>query len=138
MAFCFEYARGEKKPRWVKIFTPYVSTPLLCSSAKEKPGTCLFSLSKLEEQPVLQLLGWEETRGPVATRRSPQHGERRPRRMGARAALGAAAALRDASFPSQFNYMHECFERVFCELKWRKEVRTRNRRETASPFTGGF
>lgn len=26
MAFCFEYARGEKKPRWVKIFTPYVST----------------------------------------------------------------------------------------------------------------
>ncbi|XP_073179453.1 sorting nexin-27 isoform X1 [Lepidochelys kempii] len=44
MAFCFEYARGEKKPRWVKIFTPY------------------------------------------------------------------------------FNYMHECFERVFCELKWRKEL----------------
>lgn len=25
-------------------------------------------------------------------------------------------------FPPQFNYMHECFERVFCELKWRKEV----------------
>uniref|UniRef100_A0A3B4Y4P0 Sorting nexin 27 n=1 Tax=Seriola lalandi dorsalis TaxID=1841481 RepID=A0A3B4Y4P0_SERLL len=25
MAFCFEYARGEKKPRWVKIFTPYVN-----------------------------------------------------------------------------------------------------------------
>uniref|UniRef100_H9GEC1 Sorting nexin 27 n=1 Tax=Anolis carolinensis TaxID=28377 RepID=H9GEC1_ANOCA len=45
MAFCFEYARGEKKPRWVKIFTPY------------------------------------------------------------------------------FNYMHECFERVFCELKWRKEYK---------------
>lgn len=45
MAFCFEYARGEKKPRWVKIFTPY------------------------------------------------------------------------------FNYMHECFERVFCELKWRTEVK---------------
>ncbi|CAL1611089.1 unnamed protein product [Knipowitschia caucasica] len=44
MAFCFEYARGEKKPRWVKIFTPY------------------------------------------------------------------------------FNYMQECFERIFCELKWRKEV----------------
>ncbi|XP_051901802.1 sorting nexin-27-like [Pristis pectinata] len=44
MAFCFEYARGEKKPRWVKIFTPY------------------------------------------------------------------------------FNYMHECFERVFCELKWHQEV----------------
>ncbi|XP_061838528.1 sorting nexin-27b isoform X2 [Nerophis lumbriciformis] len=44
MAFCFEYARGEKKPRWVKIFTPY------------------------------------------------------------------------------FNYLHECFERVFCELKWKKEV----------------
>ncbi|XP_076135884.1 sorting nexin-27b isoform X2 [Alosa pseudoharengus] len=44
VAFCFEYARGEKKPRWVKIFTPY------------------------------------------------------------------------------FNYMHECFERVFCELRWRKEL----------------
>ncbi|XP_062888929.1 sorting nexin-27-like isoform X3 [Mobula hypostoma] len=44
MAFCFEYARGEKKPRWVKIFTPY------------------------------------------------------------------------------FNYVHECFERVFCEQKWHKEV----------------
>ncbi|XP_062395126.1 sorting nexin-27b isoform X2 [Sardina pilchardus] len=44
MAFCFEYARGEKKPRWVKVFTPY------------------------------------------------------------------------------FNYMHECFERVFCELRWRKEL----------------
>uniref|UniRef100_A0A8C1YKN7 Sorting nexin-27 n=1 Tax=Cyprinus carpio TaxID=7962 RepID=A0A8C1YKN7_CYPCA len=22
----------------------------------------------------------------------------------------------------EFNYMHECFERIFCELKWRKEV----------------
>lgn len=22
----------------------------------------------------------------------------------------------------QFNYMHECFERIFCELKWKKEV----------------
>lgn len=44
MAFCFEYARGEKKPRWVKIFTPY------------------------------------------------------------------------------FNYMHECFERVFCELRWHQEI----------------
>ncbi|XP_059802060.1 sorting nexin-27-like [Hemitrygon akajei] len=44
MAFCFEYIRGEKKPRWVKIFTPY------------------------------------------------------------------------------FNYMHECFERVLCELRWRKEM----------------
>uniref|UniRef100_A0A671MFI2 Sorting nexin-27 n=1 Tax=Sinocyclocheilus anshuiensis TaxID=1608454 RepID=A0A671MFI2_9TELE len=44
MAFCFEYVRGEKKPRWVKIFTPY------------------------------------------------------------------------------FNYMNECFERIFCELKWKKEV----------------
>ncbi|XP_061414657.1 sorting nexin-27-like isoform X2 [Lethenteron reissneri] len=44
MAFCFEYVRGEKKPRWVKIFTPY------------------------------------------------------------------------------YNYMHECFERIFCELKWKKEV----------------
>lgn len=31
MAFCFEYTRAEKKPRWVKIFTPYVSarTPAL-------------------------------------------------------------------------------------------------------------
>ncbi|XP_017695346.1 PREDICTED: sorting nexin-27, partial [Lepidothrix coronata] len=26
------------------------------------------------------------------------------------------------SVSPQFNYMHECFERVFCELKWRKEV----------------
>lgn len=26
----------------------------------------------------------------------------------------------------QFNYMHECFERVFCELKWRKEVIVKN------------
>uniref|UniRef100_A0A668A9D4 Sorting nexin 27a n=1 Tax=Myripristis murdjan TaxID=586833 RepID=A0A668A9D4_9TELE len=49
MAFCFEYARGEKKPRWVKIFTPY------------------------------------------------------------------------------FNYMHECFERVFCELKWRKQCGRRQK-----------
>uniref|UniRef100_A0A672P541 Sorting nexin-27-like n=1 Tax=Sinocyclocheilus grahami TaxID=75366 RepID=A0A672P541_SINGR len=47
MAFCFEYVRGEKKPRWVKIFTPY------------------------------------------------------------------------------FNYMHECFERIFCELKWKKEITSR-------------
>lgn len=31
MAFCFEYARGEKKPRWVKIFTPYVSALWLMS-----------------------------------------------------------------------------------------------------------
>lgn len=28
----------------------------------------------------------------------------------------------------QFNYMHECFERVFCELKWRKEVILQNSR----------
>uniref|UniRef100_A0A669QIB2 Sorting nexin-27 n=1 Tax=Phasianus colchicus TaxID=9054 RepID=A0A669QIB2_PHACC len=60
MAFCFEYARGEKKPRWVKIFTPY------------------------------------------------------------------------------FNYMHECFERVFCELKWRKEVRSRDCRELPSPSKQRF
>lgn len=39
MAFCFEYARGEKKPRWVKIFTPYVSLlpqhgkPSLCDQS---------------------------------------------------------------------------------------------------------
>ncbi|XP_072405016.1 sorting nexin-27-like isoform X3 [Chiloscyllium punctatum] len=44
MAFCFEYARGQKKPRWVKVFTPY------------------------------------------------------------------------------YNYMHECFERIFCELRWSREV----------------
>lgn len=24
MAFCFEYSRNGKAPRWVKIFTPYV------------------------------------------------------------------------------------------------------------------
>lgn len=33
MAFCFEYARGEKKPRWVKIFTPYVSLTNISHSA---------------------------------------------------------------------------------------------------------
>lgn len=32
----------------------------------------------------------------------------------------------------QFNYMHECFERVFCELKWRKEVRVCHFREEVS------
>uniref|UniRef100_A0A8C9NAP4 Sorting nexin 27 n=1 Tax=Serinus canaria TaxID=9135 RepID=A0A8C9NAP4_SERCA len=58
MAFCFEYARAEKKPRWVKIFTPY------------------------------------------------------------------------------FNYMHECFERVFCELKWRKEVRIPNFSLSQVAFSG--
>lgn len=46
MAFCFEYARGEKKPRWVKIFTPYVSTPILRRG--KKPQTCLFSPKKAE------------------------------------------------------------------------------------------
>lgn len=35
MAFCFEYVRGEKKPRWVKIFTPYVSPGLTLAS---RPG----------------------------------------------------------------------------------------------------
>lgn len=25
MAFCFEYTRNEKPPRWVKVYTPYVS-----------------------------------------------------------------------------------------------------------------
>jgi hypothetical protein len=25
MAFCFQYQRPERNPRWVKIFTPYVS-----------------------------------------------------------------------------------------------------------------
>lgn len=25
MAFCFEYSRNEKPPRWVKVYTPYVS-----------------------------------------------------------------------------------------------------------------
>lgn len=24
MAFCFEYSRNGKSPRWVKVFTPYV------------------------------------------------------------------------------------------------------------------
>lgn len=25
MSFCFEYSRNEKPPRWVKVYTPYVS-----------------------------------------------------------------------------------------------------------------
>lgn len=25
MAFCFQYTRSDKPPRWVKVFTPYVS-----------------------------------------------------------------------------------------------------------------
>lgn len=25
MAFCFQYSRNEKSPRWVKVHTPYVS-----------------------------------------------------------------------------------------------------------------
>lgn len=25
MAFCFQYTRNEKSPRWVKVYTPYVS-----------------------------------------------------------------------------------------------------------------
>lgn len=33
-----------------------------------------------------------------------------------------AMSVSVAMFFFQFNYMHECFERVFCELKWRKEV----------------
>lgn len=24
MAFCFEYSRNDKPPRWVKVYTPYV------------------------------------------------------------------------------------------------------------------
>jgi len=72
MAFCFEYARGEKKPRWVKIFTPYVSTSVLCRFAKEKRRACLPSSRKLEEHRALLVLGWEEAQGPVAPRRSRQ------------------------------------------------------------------
>lgn len=34
----------------------------------------------------------------------------------------------------QFNYMHECFERVFCELKWRKEVILNNLELTVAPL----
>ena len=34
------------------------------------------------------------------------------------------SSVRSLCVSSQFNYMHECFERVFCELKWRREVRT--------------
>lgn len=25
MSFCFEYSRNDKSPRWVKVYTPYVS-----------------------------------------------------------------------------------------------------------------
>lgn len=38
--------------------------------------------------------------------------------------LGKSVSI--AAFFFQFNYMHECFERVFCELKWRKEVILKN------------
>lgn len=31
MAFCFEYSRNEKPPRWVKVYTPYVSIMTLCA-----------------------------------------------------------------------------------------------------------
>ncbi|XP_055518622.1 sorting nexin-27-like isoform X2 [Leucoraja erinacea] len=60
MAFCFEYIRGEKKPRWVKIFTPY------------------------------------------------------------------------------FNYMHECFERVLCELRWRKEMEEAGHNEDNGNSSSGM
>ncbi|TKS82099.1 Sorting nexin-27 [Collichthys lucidus] len=42
MAFCFEYARGEKKPRWVKIFTPYVEEEATDKDNKNcsKDGMC--------------------------------------------------------------------------------------------------
>jgi hypothetical protein len=32
MAFCFQYQRPERNPRWVKIFTPYVSLLLYCQN----------------------------------------------------------------------------------------------------------
>lgn len=25
MSFCFQYSRNDKAPRWVKVYTPYVS-----------------------------------------------------------------------------------------------------------------
>lgn len=39
---------------------------------------------------------------------------------------GSGKSVSIATFFFQFNYMHECFERVFCELKWRKEVILKN------------
>lgn len=33
----------------------------------------------------------------------------------------------------QFNYMHECFERVFCELRWRKEVKRSTQKRWFKP-----
>lgn len=83
MAFCFEYVRGEKKPRWVKIFTPYVSCPIMKSIASF--FTC-----------------WIMFRSTFWAEISP-------------GCVCLCSLL-------QFNYMHECFERIFCELKWRKEV----------------
>ena len=38
MAFCFQYQRPDKNPRWVKIFTPYVSIVILL------PLHCLIDL----------------------------------------------------------------------------------------------
>lgn len=89
MAFCFEYVRGEKKPRWVKIFTPYVSPEVFN----------VIDAAYLEDGSVNLWSGC--------------------RRNGITATMCVCS--------SQFNYMHECFERVFCELKWRKQVR-------ATPF----
>lgn len=85
MAFCFEYARGEKKPRWVKIFTPYVSrrweaylgkvqhtggSP--CALDGEKAGAVAVWMSVGIHQAELQLglAGSHAARFLVTTRRS--------------------------------------------------------------------
>lgn len=74
MAFCFEYARGEKKPRWVKIFTPYVSTPppalaqSLPASPREQPqrlgaGGAAGAGGRQEEHAALGAVGWAGSQG---------------------------------------------------------------------------
>lgn len=32
MAFCFQYTRTDRPPRWLKVFTPYVSSFILKQS----------------------------------------------------------------------------------------------------------
>ena len=53
MAFCFEYARGEKKPRGVKIFTPYVSR---CSPLTNTQS----SQTETREQLTIDDLPWRD------------------------------------------------------------------------------
>lgn len=76
MAFCFEYARGEKKPRWVKIFTPYVSVPPLLTDGEGGVASRLFlplgSAGSWRGAPSSER---EALGRQAAARRSRQHGQ---------------------------------------------------------------